>query len=246
MGIGKEIPTALTALALIFVAAALGTPPAQGQAPLSAPTLPPVAEPVPTAEPSQPPERRTLRLLRQDGVVEELPLDDYVYGVLGGEMPAGWPIEALKAQAVAARTYALHQSQAGKHTAQGADICFDSTCCQAYQTAQFLREKWGGDSGFYEEKLRRAVTETQGEVVTYGGALISAVYHASSAGTTNAAADVWGRAVPYLVSVDTPGEEVKGHGVGMSQWGARYLAEDGLDYRAILTHYYPGTQVTRW
>lgn len=245
MSVGKEVPTALAALALIFATTALGLPPAESRAPLSA-TLPPVAEPVPAASavPSPLPDARTLRLLQSDGTVDELPLDDYVYGVLGGEMPAGWPIDALKAQAVAARTYALHQAQAGKHTAQNADICADSTCCQAYQTPEFLRDKWGGDSAFYEEKLRRAVSETQGQVVTYGGALISAVYHASSSGSTNAAADVWGRAVPYLVSVDTPGDEVKGHGVGMSQWGARYLAEDGLDYRGILAHYYPGTQLT--
>lgn len=245
MRVGKEVPTALSALALIFVTTALGVPPAQGRTPLSA-ALPPVAEPVPTetAAPSSSPSIRTLRLLQEDGTVAELSLDDYVYGVVGGEMPAGWPVDALKAQAVAARTYALHQAQAGKHAAQGADICFDSTCCQAYQTPEFLRDKWGGDSGFYEQKLRSAVSETQGQVMTYGGALISAVYHASSAGSTNAAADVWGRAVPYLISVDSPGEESKGHGVGMSQWGARYLAEDGLDYRAILEHYYPGTQLT--
>lgn len=245
MRVGKEVPAALSVLALIFVTTALGTPPAQGRAPLSA-TLPPVAEPIPTAAavPSPAPETRTLRLLQADGTVAQLPLDDYVYGVVGGEMPAGWPIDALKAQAVAARTYALHQAQAGKHAAQGADVCFDSTCCQAYQTPEFLRDKWGPDSAFYEQKLRSAVSDTQGQVVTYGGALISAVYHASSAGSTNAAADVWGRAVPYLVSVESPGEESKGHGVGMSQWGARYLAEDGLDYRSILEHYYPGAQLT--
>lgn len=240
MTVPKEVAAALACLAAVFIAAAAGFPPAQAQQREQAPPSSPPAT-VQVRGVGRQSAGASIRLLQEDGTVGTLPLEEYVYGVVGGEMPASWPADAIKAQAVAARTYALNQAQAGKHAAQGADVCFDSTCCQAYRPPDFLRDKWGADSDFYEQKLRLAVSETRGQVVTYGGALISAVYHASSAGSTNAAADVWGQAVPYLVSVESPGEEAKGHGVGMSQWGARYLAEDGLDYQAILEHYYPGT-----
>lgn len=239
MQVPREILAGLVSVALVFTTAAAFFAPsgADGPPEPSAPsqeTLPPQA----AADPGP-----DLRVLLLDGQVETMALEDYIYGVLGAEMPAGWPMDALKAQATAARTYALHQRQAGKHAAQEADICADSTCCQAYQTPALLRDGWGDAADFYQSKLRQAVAETQGQVVTYDGALISALYHASSAGTTNAAEAVWGRAVPYLISVDTPGTESKGHGVGMSQWGARYLAEDGYTYQEILAHYYPGTEL---
>lgn len=246
MTVPRELTAALVSLAAVFLAAGALFSPAAAQ--LSEPS-----QPEPTRQSGAAPVRgagrnprgTAIRVLLSDGQVQDMELDAYIEGVVGGEMPALWPLDALKAQAVAARTYALQQAQAGKHAAQNADVCADSTCCQAYQTLQFLRDSWGGDADFYQEKLHQAVAETQGEVLTYDGALISAVYHASSAGATNAAADVWGKAVPYLISVDTLGTEVKGHGVGMSQWGARYLAEEGRTYQEILAHYYPGTALER-
>lgn len=177
--------------------------------------------------------------------VEEMSLEEYVYAVVAAEMPAAFPEAALEAQAVAARTYALYQRQEGKHADVGGDVCGDSTCCQAFITQEELDGRWEGDAAFYTEKLRGAVARTAGEVLTYDGALAAAVYHASSDGSTRSAAEVWGGAQPYLVAVDTPEETgSKGHGVGMSQRGAQALAQEGADYREILAHYYPGTEIT--
>lgn len=178
--------------------------------------------------------------------VEEMPLEEYVYSVVAAEMPAAFPEAALEAQAVAARTYALYQRQGGKHGDAGGDVCGESTCCQAFATQEELDARWGGDAGFYTEKVRGAVERTAGEVLTYNGELAAAVYHASSEGSTRSAAEVWGGAQPYLTAVETPEETgSKGHGVGMSQRGAQALAQEGADYREILEHYYQGVEITR-
>lgn len=180
-----------------------------------------------------------------DGAVTEMPLEDYIYGVVAAEMPAAFPDAALEAQAVAARTYALYQSAAGKHADVGGDVCGESTCCQAFITQYELDARWGGDAAFYTQKLRAAVAATRGEVLTYDGELAAAVYHASSDGSTRSAAEVWGGSQPYLTAVDTPEETgQKGHGVGMSQRGAQALAQQGADYREILAHYYSGVELT--
>ena len=187
---------------------------------------------------------RTLRVVFGDEV-RELALEDYIYGVVAAEMPAAFPDAALEAQAVAARTYALYQSAGGKHAEAGGDVCGESTCCQAFAAQEELDARWGADAAFYTQKLRAAVAATQGEVLTYDGALATAVYHASSEGSTRSAAEVWGGSQPYLTAVDTPEETgQKGHGVGMSQRGAQALAQQGADYREILAHYYPGTELT--
>lgn len=187
---------------------------------------------------------RTLRVVFGDEV-RELALEDYVYGVVAAEMPAAFPDDALEAQAVAARTYALYQSGAGKHADEGGDVCGESTCCQAFVTQEELDARWGGDAAFYTQKLRAAVEHTAGEVLTYHEELAAAVYHASSEGSTRSAAEVWGGSQPYLTAVDTPEDTgQKGHGVGMSQRGAQALAQQGADYREILAHYYPGTELT--
>lgn len=179
------------------------------------------------------------------GVVTEMPLEDYIYGVVAAEMPAAFPDAALEAQAVAARTYALYQSAAGKHTDVGGDVCGESTCCQAFITQAELDQRWGADAAFYTQKVHSAVERTAGELLTYNGELAAAVYHASSDGSTRSAAEVWGGSQPYLTAVDTPEETgQKGHGVGMSQRGAQALALQGADYREILAHYYPGTVLT--
>lgn len=188
--------------------------------------------------------KETLRVVFGDEI-KELALEDYIYGVVAAEMPAAFPDAALEAQAVAARTYALYQSAAGKHADVGGDVCGESTCCQAFVTQDELDARWGGDAAFYTRKLRAAVERTAGEVLTYNGELAAAVYHASSDGSTRSAAEVWGGSQPYLTAVDTPEETgQKGHGVGMSQRGAQALALEGADYREILAHYYSGTELT--
>lgn len=162
-----------------------------------------------TASPQQD-SARTVRLLRTEtGVVEELPLSDYLWGVVAAEMPASFHSEALKAQTIAARTYTLQRENSAVERHPEATVCDDHTCCQAYLTLETARTGWGEQATFYEEKLRTAVAETDGLVVLYEGQLIDAVFHSSSEGSTADAAQVWGTRLPYLVPVDTPeGEEV--------------------------------------
>ena len=148
-------------------------------------------------------------LHRETGEMEELSLSDYLFGVVAAEMPASFQTEALKAQTVAARTYTLRREYTVVEAHPQATVCDDFACCQAYLTAEEACAGWGGEADFYEEKLRAAVSGTDGLVVTYGGELIDAVFHSSSEGSTADAAQGWGTGVPYLVPVDTPeGEEV--------------------------------------
>ncbi len=268
----------------------------------------------------------TLSVL-QNGQVEELPLQEYLIGVLLGEMPPSFEPAALEAQAVASRTFALRNA---KHA--DADVCTDSSCCQAYCDPETAREKLGDSFAQYADKVRNAVEATDGVVITYGGQLIDAVYFSCSGGSTEAAVAVWGGDVPYLQSVESPGEEDcarysdtltldadaareillsaapdavlnedattwfgsvsytdgggvdtmeiggvtfsgtelrslfslrstqfevevegetvtfhtlgYGHRVGLSQYGAEAMAEQGADYSEILKHYYTGVELT--
>lgn len=262
-----------------------------------------------------------------------LQLDSYLTGVLAAEMPASFPNEALKAQVVAARSFILYRMENppvdGVH--DGVPLCDDPGHCKAYrdisepETAASL---FGANSEVYREKICAAVHDTDGVVLTYHGDPAMAAFHAISGGMTESAENVWGQAVPYLVEVESPGEEdaVKfsetvefdgttlremlltaypdaalgedptawltdvvhspagmmksaylggvavsgmelrmllglnsadfslevdgdvvritttgyGHGVGMSQYGARAMAREGSDYTEILLHYYPG------
>ena len=134
---------------------------------------------------------------------------DYLRGVVTAEMPASFQIEALKAQCVAARTYALRKGGNPPPEHPTAMVCDDINCCQAYLPPEETDALWGESASFYRQKIARTVAETDGLVLTYGGTLIDAVFHSSSYGSTADAAEVWGAAVPYLVPVDTPeGEEV--------------------------------------
>lgn len=265
------------------------------------------------------PESSTLITILQDGEPMTLPLEEYLIGAVAGEMPVAFGEEALKAQAVAIRTYVLASSRHGE-----ARVCTDSTCCLAYADTASLQSTWGSK---YEENLAviaEAVSETTGEYLSYGNKPIQAVFHASSGGYTEESGVLWA-ALPYLTSVKTPETEetvpglvstvvmtaddfaqtlementsdpdgwiqgirrndsgrVKGllvdgkaytgayirrifglrstdfdlvwdgesfiftvtghgHGVGMSQHGAKLLAAEGWSYKEILTHYYPGT-----
>lgn len=249
------------------------------------------------------------------GQPETMNLQDYLVGVLMGEMPASYPLEALKAQAVAARTYTLRRMQGG------GILSDDPTVCQAYVPVSQAQEKYGDQTEEYLAKLRQAVEDTDGQVLCYQGELISATYFSCSGGRTESAQAVWGGQVPYLVSVESPGEEdasgyastvtmtpaevcqrlgvedlgvasvtytdgggvetmviggqtfsgtqlrsllelrstkfrmevgaetvtfsVEGYGhrVGMSQNGARVMAEAGSGYRDILTWYYTGVEI---
>lgn len=136
-----------------------------------------------------------------DGEETEMTLKEYLVGVLMGEMPASFEMEALKAQAVAARTYTLRRLE------QGGTLSNDPSVCQAFGDISSAQEKWGEDWETFTERLYGAVEKTDGQVLTYNGALISATYFSCSGGKTESAQAVWGSEIPYLVSVDSPGEE---------------------------------------
>lgn len=149
----------------------------------------------------------------QSGTMETMDLETYVYGVVAAEMPAAYHTEALKAQAVAARTRALYQ-QAGEgcSLARGADVCTRSGHCQGFADSGILAQRWGNEYSLYQQRLIEAVSSTQGQVLTYEGEPILVMYHAISGGRTEDVQAVFAQALPYLVSVDSSGEEgVRGY-----------------------------------
>jgi len=136
----------------------------------------------------------------------EMPLSQYLLGVVAAEMPADFHIEALKAQAIVARTYTITRLR--QHGGQGcdqnphADICTDSTHCQAWVSQEEAMAKWP----FFRQnanwsKIQRAVADTQGQVVTHEGNFIDAVYHSTCGGTTENSEDVYTNMIPYLRAV---------------------------------------------
>ena len=141
--------------------------------------------------------------------IEELPLDEYLYGVVSAEMPANFEKEALKAQAIVARTYTIYKikNSIGKH--ENADICDDSSCCQAWISKENRMSKWDSSKkDEYWEKIVSCVDETKGKIITYNNEPINAFFHSNSGGKTEVPVNVWGGTnYPYLQAVETSGEE---------------------------------------
>ena len=256
-----------------------------------------------------------ITVYRTNGDVINIGLTEYLVGVVAGEMPASFPIEALKAQAVVARTYTMKSLQIGRKLT-------DSTSTQVYKDNNQLRNLWGNDYDRYYQRIYDAVTSTDNICVYYNGDYIDAVYHSTSNGYTEDAVNVWGNRIPYLQTVastwdqnvssylkiitkeesdiisilgldnlneiqilernnsgrvekvqignkifsgvelrnmlglrSTDFEIIKdnniitittkgyGHGVGMSQYGAKGMAEQGYSYREILNHYYTNVNI---
>lgn len=278
--------------------------------------------------------------IAEEDKIEEMSLEEYVRGVVAAEMPAAFGIEALKAQAVAARTYVLSHTEEYEGSkcsiGKGADIC-DTVHCQAYMSKEKRYSEWSKkDADTYWNKITEAVKETEGRGLTYDGSLVMQPYYFSmSSGKTENSIDVFAFDRPYLKSVESEGEKsikdfettstytydklariinekyskanvsakklksqisivdktsgagsVKrmkvgsivitgrqfrellglkpsnfrivyntknvqiickgyGHGVGMSQWGASIMANEGKNYENILTHYYQGVRVDK-
>ena len=174
----------------------------------------------------------TVELLLEDGTVEPVSLSSYLWGVVAAEMPASFEREALKAQAVAARTYLLSKMDKGRTAHPEADICTDSACCQAYTTVETAQAGWGEEAEAYTQKIAQAVAETDGMALYYEGTPIEAVFHSSSAGQTVDAVAVWGTDVPYLVGVESP----EGEGVPNWQSTATFTPEE---FSAIFLAAYP-------
>lgn len=261
----------------------------------------------------------TVSVTRSEGnEIEEVELEEYVVGVVASEMPADFEIEALKAQAVAARTYVMKSMQESGELS-------DTTKNQVYKNTEELKEVWKDEYAEKLAKIEETVNSTVGQVITYDDKLITASFFSTSNGYTESAEDVWGENVPYLQSVVSPwdkdtkkflveevmsvqdvetklgvhinngqvgtvisytdgkrvgeisfgdkvltGKEVReklgirsadfvlekqgeevivttkgyGHGVGMSQYGANALAQEGQSYEEILTYYYQGVEIT--
>ena len=145
----------------------------------------------------------TLTVLNRSGNLQQMTLEDYLLGVVLAEMPASFEPEALKAQAVVARTYTCKRMEGGKHDA--AAVCMDPGCCQGFRApADYLDE---GGKQTAVDKVRSAVKSTDGQVLHYDGSLIDATYFSCSGGSTEDAVAVWGQDVPYLQAVESPGEE---------------------------------------
>ena len=151
---------------------------------------------------------KQIKLLHKEtGEIEDVELENYIVNVLAAEMPVDYEIEALKAQAVVARTYTLYQIlNSNKH--ENADICDDSTCCQAWISKEKRFEKWETNQEEKWNKINKAVFETQGEIITYQGKPIDAFFHSNSGGLTEIPINVWGGSeYPYLQVVQTNGED---------------------------------------
>lgn len=260
-----------------------------------------------------------ITVYRSNGSVINLNMTDYLIGVVSSEMPASFNLEALKAQSVLARTYALKAKQTGKKLT-------DTVSTQSYIDMDQMKNKWGNSFNTYYNKIKNAVENTNGEYLSYNGNYIEALYHSTNNGKTESSLDVFGNYYPYLISVSseydknassylrtinmpldtisnklglslnnnsvinilsyTDGGNIKeiningnnfsgkkvrellglrsadfdisisdnnanittrgyGHGVGMSQYGANGMANAGYSYKDILSHYYPGTTLTK-
>lgn len=151
----------------------------------------------------------TIKLLHKDtNKVEEVKLDDYIACVVSAEMPVNYDIEALKAQAVVARTYTIYKiTTSSKH--KNADICDKSTCCQAWISKEDRLKKWNEkERADNWNKIVAAVNDTIGQIITYDGKPINAFFHANSGGKTQVPFYVWGgTGYPYLQVVETAGED---------------------------------------
>ena len=174
----------------------------------------------------------------ESGQTEEIKLDEYLYGVVSAEMPASYEIEALKAQAVVARTYTIYQIQNNGNKHEGAYICDSYQCCQAWISKEDRFAKWEEDEREKNwQKITGAVNETAGKIIKYDGKPINAFFHSNSGGITESSVNIWGGVeYPYLKSVETSGEE------GYSQ----YSSEVTLTQEELLSKIkekYPDVQI---
>ncbi|PLS17750.1 stage II sporulation protein D [Bacillus sp. M6-12] len=137
--------------------------------------------------------------------IQKLPLETYVAGVVSAEMPADFEIEALKAQALTARTYIVNQltHKDGVALPEGADVT-DTEMHQVFNSEKELKKVWGSDYSWKIKKIHQAVAETAGQIITYDGTPITATFFSTSNGYTENSEAYWEHAYPYLTSVSSP------------------------------------------
>lgn len=138
------------------------------------------------------------------GMIEKVPFEEYVTGVLAGEMPVNFELEALKAQAVAARSYVMKKIE--QNSNQEFDVV-DTVSNQVYLDEGILKERWKDDYTEKMNKIKTAVVETKGEYLTYDGQVIEAFFFSTSTGKTENVEEVFVQALPYLRSVDSSWDE---------------------------------------
>lgn len=156
------------------------------------------AEPPPTAAAVE----DTFKIYdKESDTVTEMSAEEYIFGVTAAEMPALYNEEALKAQAVAAYTFALYRRE--ENADKDYDITTDHTADQSFITEEKARERWGDKADEYVGRLKKAINEVKGLAITYDGKPILAVYHAISSGRTENCKDIWGNDPPYLKAVDS-------------------------------------------
>ena len=187
---------------LLLQGRSLPQPEAEAPVPSAAESTAPETDsaPAPLAASAGEPAPDSITVLTDGGAVT-MDMQEYLVGVVAAEMPASFQEEALKAQAVAARTYAMYCALGQKHGE--AQVCTDYTCCQAWQSEEALRQKWGGNYDACSQKIRAAVEATAGQYLSYEGQPVFAAFHSSSAGATEDCGQVWNPS-PYLVSVSSP------------------------------------------
>lgn len=145
-------------------------------------------------------ESKKIRVKTEDGNISAIPFEEYIVGVVAGEMPVEFQLEALKSQAVAARSYAHIEMQ--KHINENYDVV-DTVMNQVYISEKELKEKWKEEYKEKINKIRKAVVETRGEYILYNGEIIQALFFSTSPGKTENVEEVFTEALPYLRSVDS-------------------------------------------
>lgn len=264
-----------------------------------------------------------IKVKYDNGEIIPIPFEEYIIGVVAAEMPAEFEIDALKAQAVASRSYVLNKIEKNKNDEY--DI-LASYMNQAYINNSELLKKWNNNYEKFYKKIKEAVDSTKGEYLTYNGDIVEAFFFSTSSGKTENSEDVFVSSLPYLRSVESPWDKASpvfknttvfsleefynslglkydekvsvdileksntghvkkikinntifkgtdfrkllnlkstffdinisndrivintlgnGHGVGMSQYGANYMAKDGYDYKEILKHYYKDVEISK-
>lgn len=166
--------------------------------------------------------------------VIKMDMEEYLYGVLSSEMPSTFNEEALKSQAIAARTYVIYKIENNIKTGhKGADICTNSSHCQAYTSYENLKRN-KGDSWIKSDylKIKKAVDETKGQILVYEDKAILPLYFSTSAGRTENSKDIFSTNYPYLISVESPYEEKS----------PRYISDYSIEkikFINIIKNYYP-------
>ncbi len=173
----------------------------------STPTIAPTPSPTHTP-PLLADEQRTVKVYdRNENAVISMNLHDYLISVVAGEMPATFELEALKAQAVAARTFTVKHMAGTCGSNSQANVCTYYGCCQAYKTPEAMKSGWGNDYEVKYSKIKAAVEETDGMIMTHDGRPITVFFFSTSNGYTEACQDVFVQNLPYYQSVSSPGEE---------------------------------------